>query len=75
MAGNTFTMFGGYTGDCVNQNVDLCKICREWSGKCLKAIHSYPPRASETIMSSPENRHAGGMGRCVWTAEDRESKQ
>lgn len=61
MAGNTFTMFGGYIGDYVNQNMELCKICREWSGKCLEAIHSYSPRAPETIMSNPEDCHAGGM--------------
>ena len=75
MAGNIFTMFGGHTGDYVNQNVDLCKICWVRSGKCLEAIHSHSPRASETIMSSPENCHAGEMGHCVWTAVDRENKQ
>lgn len=40
MAGNIFTLFGGHIGDHVNQNVDLCKICREWSGKCLEAIYT-----------------------------------
>ena len=48
--------------------MDLCKICSEGSGKCLKGTDSYSLTASETIMRSPGNFHAGEMEHCIWTS-------